>query len=115
MGVSIELNRLLCAALVSQSFREKLLVNPEAALSEGYSLGSFGTEMFDLTDEEKQVVLSIKAKSLQELASQIAQIYTPPKSAAPTPSSYLIKNSLNGHSNPVVHTNGVHTNGNGKH
>lgn len=60
------LNRMFAAAVVNQQFRELLLSNPQKALQNGY-LG----ETFLLTSEELNLVISIRARTLPELASQI--------------------------------------------
>lgn len=59
-------NRMFAAAVVSRQFRELLLKNPREALKQGY-LG----ETFDLTRQEKALILSIRAGSLSELAKQM--------------------------------------------
>jgi hypothetical protein len=65
-GSSLELNRLLATAVVNYQFRSLLLNNPEAALRDGYQ----GTP-FSLADEERNLLLSIHADSLQDLAQQL--------------------------------------------
>jgi xanthine dehydrogenase iron-sulfur cluster and FAD-binding subunit A len=63
VGEHLELSRLLAAATVNQEF-EKLLINePQAALQQGYQ-----DETFLLTQEERDLILSIRADSLPELA-----------------------------------------------
>jgi hypothetical protein len=61
----------LSTALINETFRELLLTDPERALDEGY-LG----EPFHLTLADRQRILAIQADSLEELAAQIAQLYT---------------------------------------
>lgn len=61
-----EVNKLLTAAVVSQAFCQLLLSNPAQALEDGYN-----GMRFALTNQEKELLLSIRAKSLSELASQI--------------------------------------------
>ncbi len=109
MEISPELNRLLCAALVSQTFREKLLDNPGKAILEGYHLGAFGIEKFDLTDEETQTISTIQAKTIQDFAAQIIKNNSPPK-MAPSLANGSAKNSINGH-----HPYSGQIPGNGKH
>ncbi|MFN8414212.1 MAG: hypothetical protein U0Z26_17660 [Anaerolineales bacterium] len=60
------LNRMFAAAIVNQQFRELLLSNPQKALQNGY-LG----ETFSLTKEEQDLIVSIRAHTLSELARQI--------------------------------------------
>ena len=62
----LELNRLLATAVVNYQFRNMLLNNPEAALKDGDQ----GTP-FSLADEERTLILSIRADSLQDLAQQL--------------------------------------------
>ena len=61
-----ELNRLLCAAVVSKSFCNMLLVNPEIALASGYQ-----GEKFDLTDEDRSWLFSMRPSSLADLAANM--------------------------------------------
>lgn len=61
-----EVNKLLTAAVVSKAFCQLLLANPAQALEDGYN-----GMRFALTSQEKELLLSIRAKSLSELASQI--------------------------------------------
>lgn len=60
------LNQLLCAATINARFRETLLSNPAKAIAAGY----FG-HSFALTQEERDLVLGIKAKGLEDFAAQI--------------------------------------------
>jgi len=62
----LELNRLLATAVVNCQFRNMLLNDPEAALRDGYQ----GTP-FSLAEEERALILSIHADSLQDLAQQL--------------------------------------------
>jgi hypothetical protein len=59
----LDLSRLLAAATVNPDFERLLLDDPQAALQQGYQ-----DEKFLLTDEERDLVLSIRADSLSELA-----------------------------------------------
>jgi hypothetical protein len=61
-----ELNRLLCAAVVSKSFRNMLLVNPEIAVTSGYQ-----GESFNLSDEDRSWLLSMRPTSLVDLAANM--------------------------------------------
>jgi hypothetical protein len=60
------LNRLFAAAVVSQPFCEALLSEPERALANGF-LG----QSFPLSEVERALITSIRAKSLPDLARQI--------------------------------------------
>lgn len=60
------LNRVFSAAVVSRTFCETLLNAPEQALTEGY-LG----QPFLLTEQEKTLIISIRAESLPDLARQV--------------------------------------------
>lgn len=64
----LEICRLLAAAAVSPSFCRLLLENPEQALQDGYH-----EETFLLTAEERSLILSLAADSLEDFAWQIAQ------------------------------------------
>jgi hypothetical protein len=61
-----EINRLLTAAVVSESFRRQLLTNPAQALADGYN-----GMRFSLSRQEEELLLSIKAHSLNDLALQV--------------------------------------------
>jgi hypothetical protein len=65
-GESNGLSRLFAAAVVSRQFCETLLEQPEAALKDGY-LG----QTFPVTDAEKQLLQSIHAESLTDLARKV--------------------------------------------
>lgn len=60
------LPRLFAAAVVSRQFREELLREPEIALANGY-LG----QSFPLTDRETNLIKSIRADSLVDLAQKL--------------------------------------------
>lgn len=60
------LNRLIAAALVDYQFCELLLTRPDVAVETTYN-----KEEFHLTPEDKKFVLSIKATSLADFASQV--------------------------------------------
>jgi hypothetical protein len=64
----LEICRLLAAATVSPSFCRLLLEDPERAIRTGYR-----EESFRLTAEERDLVLSIGADSLESLAWHISQ------------------------------------------
>jgi len=61
-----ELNRLLCAAVVSNSFRNLLLTHPEVALLSGYQ-----GETFNLSTEDQNWLYSIRPSNLVDLAANI--------------------------------------------
>jgi hypothetical protein len=61
-----ELNRLLSAAVVSKSFRNMLLVNPEIAVTSGYQ-----GESFNLSDKDRSWLFSIRPTSLVDLAANM--------------------------------------------
>jgi hypothetical protein len=61
-----ELSRLVTAAVVNQKFCNLLLASPTAALSAGYN-----GESFNLTLEERELVVSIRASSLTDFATQL--------------------------------------------
>ena len=60
------LNQLLCAAVVNDRFRQTLLLDPAQALSGGYLDQSFA-----LTPEERDMVIGIQAKKLEDFAAQV--------------------------------------------
>ena len=67
--MSRELNRLVTAAVVSQSFCELLLHNPSEAITVGYD-----SEAFLLTAEEQDMVISIQAVRLQEFLMKLLDL-----------------------------------------
>ena len=67
VGESPELNRLICAAVVSRKFRKQLLRTPELALEAGYN-----GEQFQLTAAEREFVLSCRGGTLNEFAARLA-------------------------------------------
>lgn len=60
------LSRVFAAAVVSRQFCQMLLDDPRAALQHGY-LG----ETFKLSDHELDLLISIRAESLSDLARQL--------------------------------------------
>lgn len=60
------LSRMFAAAVVNRQFCEMLLKNPQEALQKGY-LG----EIFTLTHAECELIVSIQARSLADLARQV--------------------------------------------
>ncbi|MBI5953403.1 MAG: hypothetical protein HY865_17255 [Chloroflexi bacterium] len=65
-GVSSGLSRVFAAAVVNRQFCDMLLQDPSIALQKGY-LG----ETFSLSKEEQDLIVSIRAKSLSDLAKQV--------------------------------------------
>ncbi len=61
-----EMNRLLCAAVVSKSFRSMLMTNPEIAVASGYQ-----GESFNLSDEDRSWLSSIRPANLVDLAANL--------------------------------------------
>jgi hypothetical protein len=61
-----ELSRLINAAVISPEFCRLLLTNPATALALGYN-----GNLFYLTSEERDLILSIHASSLVDFACQI--------------------------------------------
>jgi hypothetical protein len=66
----LEISRLLAAAVINPNFCTLLLKNPEQALSVG-----FQGEDFLFSEEERELILSIRANSLADLASQLAHTF----------------------------------------
>jgi hypothetical protein len=62
-----EVSRLLTAAVVNKRFCKLLLTNPASALASGYN-----GESFRLDREDKDLIVSIQAKSLAEFAKQLS-------------------------------------------
>ena len=60
------LNQLLCAATVNVRFRDMLLRDPARAIDTGYF-----DHRFSLTPEEKEMVIGIEARQLEDFAAQI--------------------------------------------
>lgn len=64
----VGLSKLFEAAVVNRQFCQLLLSHPETALHQGYQ----GTT-FDLTMEERALIVSIRASSLPDLAQQVTK------------------------------------------
>lgn len=64
--ISSGLSRMFAAAVVNQQFCATLLHDPSSALQNGY-LG----ETFSLRQEEEDLIVSIRANSLSDLAKQV--------------------------------------------
>jgi hypothetical protein len=60
------LNQLLCAAVVNERFRQTLLRDPLQAITGGYQ-----GQKFALTSEERDLVIGIQARQLEDFANQI--------------------------------------------
>ena len=65
---SSELSRVFAAAVINQQFCDMLLNQPQLALQNGY----FG-EPFLLSREQQDLIVSIRARSLSELATQVSR------------------------------------------
>ena len=63
---SSQLSRVFAAAIINHQFCDTLLQNPIQALRNGY-LG----ESFSLSKEEQDLIVSIRAESLSDLAKQV--------------------------------------------
>ena len=64
------LSRVFAAAVVNRQFCDMLLQDPSIALQRGY-LG----EVFSLSNEEKELIVSIRASSLADFARQATAYY----------------------------------------
>jgi hypothetical protein len=65
-NISFGLSRVFSAAVVNRQFCDMLLQDPSIALQRGY-LG----ETFSLSKEEQNLIVSIRANSLADLAKQV--------------------------------------------
>jgi hypothetical protein len=65
-SISSGLSQVFAAAVVNRQFCDMLLQDPSIALQKGY-LG----ESFSLSKEEQDLIVSIRAKSLSDLAKQV--------------------------------------------
>jgi hypothetical protein len=63
------LSRLFAAAVVNRQFREALLRDPRMALRDGYP-----GQVDPLSQEEKDLIVSVRAGSLPELAQQVNRL-----------------------------------------
>jgi hypothetical protein len=66
ISASNGLSRVFAAAVVNHQFRKLLLDDPQTALRTGY-LG----ETFKLNEEERDLIVSIHAETLADLARQV--------------------------------------------
>ena len=67
----LELSRLLAAAVINPGFCRLLLDDPEQAIEKG-----FQGEDFFFTENERNLILSIRADSLAGLANQLTPSFT---------------------------------------
>jgi hypothetical protein len=65
-GDRVGLGYLFAAAVVNRQFREMLLEDPEAALQRGYQ-----GQNFELSQEDHERLISVRAESLADLARTI--------------------------------------------
>ncbi len=68
-----EAGRLIHAAIINRTFREKLLTNPVQSIDNGYC-----GEVFHFSREMKDQIRSIHAMSLEEFSTQIMQLLSAP-------------------------------------
>jgi len=62
------LNQLICAATINGRFRDLLLRDPAQAIAAGYY-----DHGFSLTPEERNLVIGIRARKLEDFAAQVYQ------------------------------------------
>ncbi|MHB8776882.1 MAG: hypothetical protein ACYC6R_03845 [Anaerolineales bacterium] len=67
-NISSGISRVFAAAVVNQQFCSMLLQDPQIAIQKGY-LG----ETFSLSREERDLIVSIRANSLADLAKQVTR------------------------------------------
>jgi hypothetical protein len=100
------LNELLCAATVNVRFRETLLDDPAKAIAAGYFDHSFA-----LTQEERDLVVGIKAQGLEDFAAQVYHFIS--WNGNGTTLSHYGQNGYNGNGHNGNGHNGNGRNGNG--
>lgn len=66
----LELSRLMAAAVINPKFCRLLLEDPGLALEAG-----FQGETFSFSGEERDLIMSIRAESLADLAGQLARTF----------------------------------------
>jgi hypothetical protein len=66
----LEMNRMLAAAVVSHQFCRLLIDDPASALQNGYQ-----GKTFLLSEEERALILSIRADSLADLARELVRTF----------------------------------------
>ncbi len=67
-NISSGISRIFAAAVVNRQFCSMLLQDPQIAIQKGY-LG----ETFSLSNEEQDLIISIRANSLSDLAKQVSR------------------------------------------
>ena len=63
-----DLDRLVCAGVVDEQFRARLVRDPRQAIDEGF----YG-EVFHLTEEERTLLANIRASDFDEFVREIAR------------------------------------------
>ena len=101
------LNQLLCAATINVRFRETLLHDPAKAIASGYFDHSFA-----LTQEERDLVVGIRAQGLEDFAAQVYHFVS--GNGNGTTLSRYGHNGHNGNSHNGNGHNGNGRNGNGR-
>lgn len=67
--LSSSLIELICAAAINRSFCQTLLFNPDRAIASG-----FNGQSFPVTPQERTILNSIRAGTLQEFVDQLEQM-----------------------------------------
>lgn len=67
IGRNAEISKILTAAVINKGFRDLLLENPLTAINQG-----FGGQNFFLTENEKEILGSIKTTSLSDFSKLLA-------------------------------------------
>lgn len=75
-GIKAELGRLIHAAIINKSFRQKLLTNPLSSIEDGYC-----GEKFYFPPELKERLQFIKAETVESFSLQLLQIISSPRIA----------------------------------
>jgi hypothetical protein len=73
-AIKAEFGRLIHAALINRSFREKLLFNPLRSIEDGYC-----GESFHFPSELKERIQLIHAESLESFSMQLLQTISSPR------------------------------------
>jgi hypothetical protein len=84
-GERLELSRLLAAAVVNPCFASLLLTDPQAALQQGCE-----GEFFLLAPQERDLLLSLRAASLAELAGILVRTLGECPHPSPLPEPMLL-------------------------
>lgn len=66
----VELSRLMAAAIISPKFCNLLLRDPDMAIRTG-----FQGEEFSFSDDQRDLILSIRTNSLADLADQLSRTF----------------------------------------